>query len=535
MFEEHNASPPDVVDSYSFRLAELNGMIGGSQELTELNGFAEKLSEMSEYERALFVGAAEITGCYYIAECDLMLNNLDCFELTPNVGDYETLGRQVAAVQFTNLPPDVLEHLDYERLGKTTHEDDMSAFVHGHRVVQIEPQFDLSTPSADPLQGYTLKTRLVSEVNPDGVWIKFPLYESEPSEDVERGEEIQVALAALKADALNDCRVVECVCEYPSLNRCHETHAVVPTDALVWKARNFAYAESELSQYGKGAHNKLAAALELEDCADLDFAANITQNLRCYNFGRDPEAIAEEYLMMCNVNPILTSCFDRKSLGEKLVADRGMVQTANGLIAHNGNEFVYDYYESAPQSEPAPQTIRLMCPLEVKTDPDSELGREYCVCENKFGYATIPNDVAAEYEANILAALEKEHMPEEKDRGLAGYLCDEALQSQISYIWPTVKIWNGELWGVMEIRTIAELSSREMAELTDWCVGQLSDGLGESVEQHPISTRQGDLYVSFWHSGDDYFLKPEQEVIGAEQTFSKPEPEQNIGLSMGGM
>jgi hypothetical protein len=89
---------------------------------------------------------------------------------------------------------------------------------------------------------------------------------------------------------------VECVCEYPNLNRCIETHADTPLTNLVWTARNFAYAESELSQYGKNAFDKLAAVLELEDCSNLDFAADITQNLRCYNFAPDAAGYAESYL-----------------------------------------------------------------------------------------------------------------------------------------------------------------------------------------------------------------------------------------------
>ena len=36
--------------------------------------------------------------------------------------------------------------------------------------------------------------------------------------------------------------------------------------------------------------------------------------------------------------------------------------------------------------------------------------------------------------------------------------------------------------------------------------------LGEGLEQRPIETEDGDLYVSMWNSGDDYFMYDEDEM-----------------------
>ena len=41
---------------------------------------------------------------------------------------------------------------------------------------------------------------------------------------------------------------------------------------------------------------------------------------------------------------------------------------------------------------------------------------------------------------------------------------------------------------------------------------QAADGLGEGLEQRPIETEDGDLYVSMWNSGDDYFMYDEDEM-----------------------
>ena len=111
---------------------------------------------------------------------------------------------------------------------------------------------------------------------------------------------------------------------------------------------------------------------------------------------------------------------------------------------------------------------------------------------------------------------------------LALYL-DDDLAEKVYSINPTVEIWENELYGVMEIKTKAELTGDEMKALTDWCIGQFSDGWGEGFEQREIRTGGGDIYVSFWQAGKDYFLKPEQEFK------AEPELEQHHGLTMGGM
>ena len=48
--------------------------------------------------------------------------------------------------------------------------------------------------------------------------------------------------------------------------------------------------------------------------------------------------------------------------------------------------------------------------------------------------------------------------------------------------------------------------------MKDGISGQNSDGFGEGFEQRPIETDEGDMYVSFWNSGDDYFIRTKEEM-----------------------
>ena len=86
----------------------------------------------------------------------------------------------------------------------------------------------------------------------------------------------------------------------------------------------------------------------------------------------------------------------------------------------------------------------------------------------------------------------------QSDIEMERYLCDDndAIQRKlISAEWG-VETLNGELYGRMK------------GEVT----GQASDGFGESFEQHPITLDDEKYYVSFWNSGDDYFVYTADEM-----------------------
>lgn len=121
------------------------------------------------------------------------------------------------------------------------------------------------------------------------------------------------------------------------------------------------------------------------------------------------------------------------------------------------------------------------------------------------------------YETEILEQIAKECLPEEGDRGLAVYLDIPELEENIYSMKPTVEVWHGELWGVLEVESHNQLSEREIEAVKEYWEGQESDGWGEGFEQRGIKTPEGELYVSFWNSGDEFFLTTEEGLKGEEQ------------------
>lgn len=170
------------------------------------------------------------------------------------------------------------------------------------------------------------------------------------------------------------------------------------------------------------------------------------------------------------------------------------------------------------------QMLRFFFPLKVTSYSEYE----YDACGSDDPPEEITPAETVAYEDEILAAIAKENRHFENDRGLAEYIHTDVLKEKVRSLYPSVEVWNGGLWGVMTAGVIGTLSEAETEELLSFVVGQNSDGYGESLEQRPIKTQDGEIYVSLWNS-DHYFIKPEKELKQEVPDF------ENSGPVMGGM
>ena len=138
---------------------------------------------------------------------------------------------------------------------------------------------------------------------------------------------------------------------------------------------------------------------------------------------------------------------------------------------------------------------------------------------------TVGDSYLADSEDEINDAL-KEYTANDENDMATYYNKDDGLSEKLtSAVW-SVELHGDKLFGRIDCSLKEALTAEETEALRDWLTGQCSDGLGEGFEQQPIDTMDGELFVSFWNSGDDYAMMTESEF---------DEYRQQNEMQMGGM
>jgi hypothetical protein len=161
---------------------------------------------------------------------------------------------------------------------------------------------------------------------------------------------------------------------------------------------------------------------------------------------------------------------------------------------------------------PPLQTLKLYMPLTVmlyERNRWGDLEDEGCELDRYNALA---------YEDNILAAIIKERMPEEAERGLMEYYGeDDSVNHKVqSYVFTVERVGN-KLMGVAECRIHGELSDQELERLKEDISGQAADGFGEGFEQRAIKIANGEIYVSLWSSDKNWNIMTKDELEQHQQ------------------
>ena len=176
-------------------------------------------------------------------------------------------------------------------------------------------------------------------------------------------------------------------------------------------------------------------------------------------------------------------------------------------------EELYDLLTELKEAE-APIVTTFYCPLTGQIHDEEDGGM---------------NDVDGRFLSDYLSEIEEKLEHEQNpDFEIADYITDHpTANAKLKMARWSVEEIGGVLYGRIDCRSAEAFTSEEIEAIKDGISGQNSDGFGEGFEQREISTDEGDLYVSFWHSGDDYFIHTQEEM---DEYIN-----QGNGLKIGGM
>ena len=108
------------ITDYDCYVDGLYSKLGEYENLDELNYLASKLDEMDQGDYAKFQAAMEIDD--YTSSLQEIINlteNLDCYEIYPNIEDYDDLGRYyLEELEVSKVPAHLQNYIDYEAYGR---------------------------------------------------------------------------------------------------------------------------------------------------------------------------------------------------------------------------------------------------------------------------------------------------------------------------------------------------------------------------------------------------------------------------------
>lgn len=209
------------------------------------------------------------------------------------------------------------------------------------------------------------------------------------------------------------------------------------------------------------------------------------------------------------------------------IADANMLTLVIGAASEDIKEeleqnILYDQYDSMDEvisavrqmtQDAGPVKAVFFCPLIGNID------------EGDGDMFTVGDSYLADSEGEINDAL-KEYTANDENDMATYYNKDDGVSEKLtSAVW-SVELYGSRLFGRIDCGLKGALTAEETEALRDWLTGQCSDGLGEGFEQQPIDTMDGELFVSFWNSGDDYAMMTESEF---------DEYRQQNEMQMGGM
>ncbi|MGB8451857.1 MAG: hypothetical protein WCD89_05940 [Anaerocolumna sp.] len=346
-----DGQPYKILECFNSQGDEL-AFIPVDPSLAELNFLAYRISKMNDHDRIAF------TGCAMMGDGHPSMQSLVNLSYSLNdahvvfVKNDRELGKFYVDNDFidavNHVPPEyqkeILEWLDYEKIGRHQREAEGGIYHDGYYVVNtfgtMNTAYDgVHLPELQEEPPYVFKLQLAeADFEMDNL--------SEPEHCVNlllpaTDKEILTVLEQLSAASLDECVFYHCESPIPALEQAFSFSEDIDKMNLLAKRI------CELDKNGE--LPKFKAALEIDDCSDMDQALDLTRNLNCYDFYPELSSMEDyakqEFLNRYHIPEsdstlklIYFSCCDPRCMEA-----RNAVATPYGIIHRNDQEMTLEY------------------------------------------------------------------------------------------------------------------------------------------------------------------------------------------------
>ena len=481
----------------------------------ELDFLARRIGYLTQPEQDMFSAVLRMEEPGTLGEVINLSYNLDQYEMIPHGTDQAEISRKLLKKdKGIEIPAEIAGFLDHERVSSAYFLRHKGGFSPSGLVLKKEravlEEIYGNGRYTDP--GYEKGSLLLLRLYKKGAWSPNGDYAlSIPASE----ERIALAREWFGVGNLNTCGFYTSSVEWEDL-----------TDYLpagmgaeeVNRAAVF-FAENVLDGTGERFHH-LLAALEAECPRTLEEVLEVAGNLKDYRMCPEGVDSPEEYVHhvledseVYYLDGFIEQFVDMERMAKALMEETGAVETSFGIVT--GDRWRFRDFSGELV------TTRLFSPLEGNFYEEDEWGNM------EETPVVLDGRDLMQYAESIQERLEKEDWSHEGDRGLAEYLDNRLLKQRVVSMFPGIEEVNGCLYGVMTMVSRGDLTSQEMDAVIESWSGQASDGWGEGFEQREIETPEGELYVSFWQSGDSFEILEEDAFVNRLRESS--------GLQMGGM
>ena len=243
----------------------------------------ERLTTLSAKESIILDAARQRNPPETVVDAINLLVSLQDYEICCPAHGYEGLGKFYLADANLDLPELVLAHTDMAALGFAFEDSHPGLFIGDCYVMYPKEQdqklYDGTNLAALKDEDWSVKVKLASPSHPEGVWLRLPDYtdanDSTP-------DEVDIAIRELGVDKLEQCTIADAKCILPEAGNLMEQYSD-PVE-LVNDGNNLGYLLDERAQGMQNYEQKLAAAMEYEDCRTLKDVIGCAEDIRRFSF-----------------------------------------------------------------------------------------------------------------------------------------------------------------------------------------------------------------------------------------------------------